>query len=457
LTKKRAAAYNHAGPHETEQMDVDRETVLTGERLESLADLARDLREGHLHPSHYLELLFHRFARLEPRIQAFVEEPDRFERLEREAGGLPSAFPRAKARPLLYGVPVGVKDIIHAEGFPTRAGSFLPPHLLAGPEAECVRILKAAGALVLGKTVTAEFAYLAPGPTRNPHDLRRTPGGSSSGSAAAVACGLCPLALGTQTVGSIIRPASFCGILGFKPSFGRTPLEGVIPVSVSSDHLGFFCRDLEGIRLTAAVLCRDWQHIAPSPVPVIGVPEGPYLRRAGQESLLLFRKTLDRLALAGMELRPLQVMANFEEVAMRHNRLVAAEAAEVHSQWFAQHGERYRPETRSLLERGTGISPREIQTYRESGIRLRESLSEIMDREDISVWVSPSTVGPAPMGLHATGESIMNLPWTHAGLPALNLPSGASSDGMPMGLQVVGRWMEDEALLAAAEHVGRAL
>ncbi|MEC8818767.1 MAG: amidase, partial [Planctomycetota bacterium] len=166
------------------------------------------------------------FEAREGLVHAFVEEPGRFERLRREARDLERRFPEDSVRPPLFGLAVGVKDIINVEGLPTRAGTSLPPELFAGPEAPCVRRLREAGALVVGKTVTTEFAYLAPGPTRNPHDPDHTPGGSSSGSAAGVAAGLCDAALGTQTVGSLMRPAAFCGVHAMKPSKGRVPDAG---------------------------------------------------------------------------------------------------------------------------------------------------------------------------------------------------------------------------------------
>jgi len=154
---------------------------------------------------------------------------------------------------------VGIKDIFHVDGFVTRAGTRVPPERFAGPEAASVALLREAGALIAGKTVTTEFAYFEPGPTRNPHNPAHTPGGSSSGSAAAVAAGLCQLALGTQTIGSVIRPAAFCGVVGFKPSFGRIPTSGLVYFSRTIDHVGLFTQDLDGMELAASVLCRDWQ------------------------------------------------------------------------------------------------------------------------------------------------------------------------------------------------------
>lgn len=443
----------------SEQKAGNMKDVLPKPPLEGLAELVRAIATGDLHPNHYLQLLESRFSSLEPLIQAFVpESQDPFTRLRRELKSLEARFPEPGKRPPLYGVPVGVKDVIHVEGFPTRAGSLLPPEVLAGPQGPLVRRLKELGALILGKTHTCEFAYLAAAPTRNPHDPDRTPGGSSSGSAAAVACGMCPLAIGTQTVGSTLRPAAFCGIIGFKPTFGRIPTEGIIPLSPSLDHVGLFTRDLGGMLLAASLLCRDWRGATPQvDSPCIGIPEGPYIRRAGQRSLDHFQAVIRKLAEAGFRIKLLRIMDNFQEIAHRHHRLLAGEAALVHQSWFREFGSLYRQQTRALMERGMTVSPKELETYRASCIQLRESLGEVMEREGLTVWLAPTTVGPAPLGLHSTGESIMNLPWTHAGLPALSIPAGRSPEGLPMGVQLVGRWMEDEELFAVAQSLLPAL
>lgn len=426
--------------------------------MEGLAELVREMVRGDLHPSHYMELLQKRFASLEPLVRAFVPEThEPFARLAMELKRLEERFSDPRERPPLYGVPVGVKDVIHVEGFPTRAGSALPAELLSGEEGPLVRKLRELGAVFMGKTQTAEFAYLAPAPTRNPHDLERTPGGSSSGSAAAVACGLCPLALGTQTVGSTLRPAAYCGIVGFKPSFGRVSTKGMIPLSPSLDHIGLFTRDPEGMLLAGSLLLESWAEPKPFDRIVIGVPEGPYLHRAGQESLSHFAKALENLQKAGLTIKQVKIMENFQEIAHRHNRLMAAEAAMVHENWFKQSSHLYRQETRALIERGMTVSPVELEQYRESRIRLREGLCRIMEEEGLDFWIAPATVGPAPLGLQSTGESIMNLPWTHAGLPALALPAGTNPAGLPMGLQLVAGWMKDEELLLAGIFVARAL
>lgn len=188
-----------------------------------LFEIAASLRSDQLDLLTYIEEICGRIDALDRQIQALPPEPNRRARLVGEVAALKASFPDPGNRLPLYGVPVGVKDIFRVDGFLTRAGSRLPPELFAGPQTACVSTLRAAGALILGKTVTTEFAYREPGPTRNPHNLDHTPGGSSSGSAVAVAAGFCPLALGTQTIGSVIRPAAYCGIVGFKPSYGCCP------------------------------------------------------------------------------------------------------------------------------------------------------------------------------------------------------------------------------------------
>jgi Asp-tRNA(Asn)/Glu-tRNA(Gln) amidotransferase A subunit family amidase len=212
----------------------------------------------------YIDEMCDRLEKLDPRIEAMLPEPDRRKRVLAEAKTLQTRYPDPARRPPLYGALVAVKDIFHVFGFVTKAGSVIPPELFAGPEAACVKMLRDAGALILGKSVTTEFAYFEPGPTRNPHNLTHTPGGSSSGSAAAVAAGLCVLSLGTQTIGSIIRPAAFCGVIGFKPTLGRVPTEGLVYFSRTLDQVGFFAQDMAGIELASSVLCRQWK---PVPVP----------------------------------------------------------------------------------------------------------------------------------------------------------------------------------------------
>jgi Asp-tRNA(Asn)/Glu-tRNA(Gln) amidotransferase A subunit family amidase len=381
-------------------------------------------------------------------VQALLPEPDRRGRLHAQAASLAARYPDPAGRPGLYGALLAVKDIFHVDGFTTRAGATVPPELFAGPEAVCVTQLRHAGALVLGKAVTTEFAYFEPGSTRNPHHLDHTPGGSSSGSAAAVAAGLAPLALGTQTIGSVIRPAAFCGIVGFKPSLGRIDSRGVVFFSRTLDQVGLFTQDVAGMVLAAAAVCQNWRDLpAPDRLPVLGVPVGPHLEQAEPAALRAFWQQMGRLAAAGVTVREVPALAGIETLNSLHRRLVFAEFAQEHAEIYAQHAALYRPRTAEIVEIGKTVPPEELVTARANSAVLRLELKELMDEAGIDLWACPAARGPAPEGLHATGDPNMNLPWTHAGLPSLTLPAGQAENGLPLGLQLVARFGADEALL----------
>jgi len=403
-----------------------------------------------------LDQLEERFAQREPAVRAFLLEPDRFARLHREADEAFAAHPDPRSRGPLFGVPLGVKDVFRVDGLPTRAGSRLPPEELAGPQAEVVTRLRAEGALIAGKTVTTEFSYYAAGPTRNPHNPQHSPGGSSSGSAAAVAAGLCPAALGTQTIGSIIRPAAFCGVIGFKPSYGRISTEGMIPLAPSLDHVGFLTFDVAGAATLASILLKDYlvDRAAYFRQPVLGIPEGPYLSHASEEGLAHFRETCDRLA-ACYEVLPVPAMPDFSRIVARHHRLMAAEASQVHADWFRRFPDLYAPQTAELIERGREIPPQQTKQDRAGCKTLYAELTDLMNKHGIDLWLSPPAPGPAPRRFAGTGDPVMNLPWTHAGLPTLGVPAGRNADGLPMGLQLTGRWQGDEDLLYFGRKIAR--
>ncbi len=425
-------------------------------RLSSSERLAA-LREGSLPLARYLDELEAHFNRREPAVLAFLPEPDRFGRLRREAAALEKRFPVSANRPPLFGMPLGIKDIFHVDGFVTRAGSRLPPALLQGPEASSVTRLRQAGALVLGKTVTTEFAYFAPGPTRNPHHPDHTPGGSSSGSAAAVGADLCALALGTQTIGSIIRPASYCGVLGFKPTYEFIFRDGVIPLSPSLDHVGLFAADVTTLTRAAHLLVRPWPEEALPATPVLGVPTGPYLDRAEPAGLAHFERACARLAADGLQLRHVPAMDDFNAIERRHQRLMAAEAAQVHATWYRTHRTLYHDRTAALIEDGLDVPAADILEGRESRVRLRHDLRRLMLAHGIDLWLAPAATGSAPRGLDSTGDPVMNLPWTHAGLPVVAVPSGMTTDGLPIGCQMVAGWGQDARLLNWAGRLAQLL
>jgi Asp-tRNA(Asn)/Glu-tRNA(Gln) amidotransferase A subunit family amidase len=417
-----------------------------------LAQTVAQLRNGSRELVAYVDALCDRVDRVDSEVQALLPEPGRRERLRAAAHTLEQRFPDPASRPPLYGALVAVKDIFHVDGFVTRAGSAVPPELFAGDEATCVTLLRQAGALILGKAVTTEFAYFEPGPTRNPHNLEHTPGGSSSGSAAAVAAGLCQLALGTQTIGSVIRPAAFCGIVGFKPSLDRIPSQGVVYFSRSIDHVGLFTQDVAGVQLAASVLCRDWQDLpAPAGMPVLGVPGGAYLERAEPDALATFWQQVAQLEAAGLAVRRVPALDDIEALRSLHLNLIFAEFAQEHASMYAQHAALYRPRTVDIIEKGKRVSQAELAEGRASTVTLRQDLEALMARAGIDLWVCPAAPGPAPAGIHATGDPIMNLPWTHAGMPAVTLPAGRAANGLPLGLQLVAAYGQDERLLAWAE------
>ena len=425
--------------------------------MHKLAHLANALRSGAMPLQHYLDWLESRIRAHEPRVKAFLPEEGRFERLRTEARVLAGRYPDPATRPALFGIPVAIKDIFNVNGFETRAGSRLPASEFAGPEAESVARLRKAGALILGKTVSAEFAYIAPGETRNPHNLQHTPGGSSSGSAAAVAAQMCALALGTQTVGSINRPAAYCGVTGFKPGYGRVSRRGVMPVSESLDHVGFFTSDAQSAELAASVLVTGWRHRSTSRKPVLAVPAGPYLDRVSPAGLENFEEACARLEAAGYKVRKINVMPDFEDIRQRHFTIMAAEAARVHANWYERYAGLYRQESKDLILAGRAVSSKALDDALAGPEQLRSELAAVMSEYGVDLWIAPAATGVAPQGLASTGDSIMNLPWTHCGLPTLGLPAGKDAAGLPFGMQVAGKWQGDEKLMAWAPGLESAL
>jgi Asp-tRNA(Asn)/Glu-tRNA(Gln) amidotransferase A subunit family amidase len=422
---------------------------------DTLNEVVRALWAGERDLVAYTERLCDRIDSEDDETRALLSEPDRRERVTAAAAELPEKYDTDE-HPPLYGVPVGIKDIVHVDGFKTQAGSAFPPEVLAGPQASVVTALQEAGALVLGKTATTEFAGQAPGPTRNPRNLAHTPGGSSSGSAAAVAAGMAPLAVGTQTGGSVIRPAAFCGIVGLKPTIDRIPTDGVLTRSASLDTVGLFTRTVDGMAQAAPAVCADWEPVESADRPVLGVPAGAYLDQASERALAAFEEQVDALTTAGYEIRRVEAFPEFETTATRYWDLTAAEMALAHAEWVEEYEMFYRTPTAERLKRGQAVSTGDLAAGREYQSRLRAGLHERMDAAGIDVWVCPAAPGPAPKGLTDTGSPKMNYPWTYAGLPAVTVPAGEVAD-LPVGLQCIGQFGGDEQLLAQVNSVADAL
>ena len=416
----------------------------------SLSESINALQNGTVEVEDFINSICDRIDRKESLIHSLIPEIGRRQRLLREARDLKEKYPDKNKRPILFGIPIGVKDLFRVDGFPTQAGSKLPINLFEGQESSVVTTLKNAGALILGKTVTTEFAYFEPGPTCNPHNITHTPGGSSSGSAAAVACGFTPLALGTQTIGSITRPASFCGVYGYKPSFQRISTNGVIPFSVSADHIGCFTQDLQSIEIAASILCSHWN---PSTKishkkPVIGIAVGNYLEQANNEVLSLFNEKTQQLEQLGFKIVKVDTFGDIESINNAHKSMIAADFSKVHEKWFENSGGLYRENTKKLILEGRIITKKAYQNALEGREMLRTQLEVIKSINKIDVWLSPSSCSAATEGLGSTGSPLMNLPWTYAGLPTISVPALKTSNHLPVGLQFVGSFNQDEDLIA---------
>ena len=391
-----------------------------------------------------------RLEALDPAIGAFVAETDRGIRL---GSTRPADGP-------LHGVAVGVKDLYRVAGLPTTGGSRLPASLFDGEESTIVRELRRAGAVVLGKTAMDEFAYCEPPPTKNPHDRRRTPGGSSGGSAAAVAAGICRLAVGSQTLQSIVVPAAYCGVVGYKPTFGRLAFDG-LPLSPSIDTVGFLASSVAHIQRAVSAVIPDWHEPAPPSPPIIGVPEpwGPRPRGVGGWDA--HERHLSVLRGQGFELRPTSVPWNDpEELHLWGGRvgdLLHAEMALAHAGWFDRFAHLYRPRTAEAIRAGRAIPPERLRECRAAGPRLTELLEDGGAQAGIDCWICPSASGVASIGYQDTGDSWMTGLWSYAGLPAVSLPVFDGPDGMPLGIQLVAAPGRDELLLGWARYVGSAL
>jgi len=419
----------------------------------SLSATSQELRSGRQDLDAYYSDIESRVEDAEDELQSFVTRPD-FSRVRERVEAVRQRWERTAVKPPLYGVAAGVKDIYSVDGFPTRAGSDLPASTFDAPESPVVTKLRDVGAVVLCKTVTTEFAYSPTGPTRNPHALAHTPGGSSSGSAAAVAAGLVPLALGTQTVGSVIRPAAFCGIVGFKPSMGRLSTDGIVPFSPSADQPGLFTQDVSGMQLAASVLCPNWTagH-GPADSLRVGVPSGPYLEQVTETGQVHFERQISALERSGISVNRVPVFEDVTEVNELHESMTEAEAALEHADWYLEYGDEYHPDSAAMVENGWETDLDVVGQGRVSQRETRRTIEETMETANLDVLLAPAAPGPAPEGLDDSGDPIMNLPWTHAGVPVVTIPASKTDVGLPLGLQCITPYGEDEQLLSIARKL----
>jgi len=368
------------------------------------------------------------------------------------AAQLDQELARGNSRGPLHGMPIGVKDIVAVEGMPTRAGSPLTSPSPATRDAPAIQRLRAAGAIILGKTITTEWACFDPPPTRNPWNLAHTPGGSSSGSAAAVAMEMCVAAVGSQTGGSIIRPGSYCGVYSCKPTYGEIPLEDVIPLSPPLDHLGAFARTVRELHPVIMSMMGE-EAIEPTtdfksrPAPRLGVVEDFFLVEADAAVAGATRTAIERLSAAGAHIRTVALPKSFSDVHSAHRTIMVYQAARYHQKQFTSHPDQYGPCVSEVLREGARVSD---DVYRAALVHKQHFQSELVGTlSDVDALLVPATPAPAP-GIATTGDLKFNSPWTYSGLPVVSLPVELDGTGMPIAIQLIGQSRGDRDLFSVA-------
>lgn len=429
---------------------------------QTIAGVGRALREGRTTCVEILNGCLAQVDEWEPKVHAWVVL-DREGSLK-QAHALEGELKAGKDRGPLHGIPIGIKDIIDVAGLPTACGSKRWAEKIASADAEVVAQLREAGAVIMGKTVTTPYASFDPSITRNPWNLDRTPGGSSSGSSAAVATGMCLGAVGSQTGGSITRPASFCGVAGMKPTLHAISSLGVFPLAESMDHVGLIARTVDDLRLL-------FREVGSSPFVETMRSEGPPLRE-GPPRLGRLRGYFDRradpvvrsaleqavrdLEKQGATVVELDDPVDFDQTFADHGKVVIVEASVIHSGWLEDFPDDYPPRIRAQILEGRSLTAVDcLRAMSLKGKRARLIL-DTLERENLDALITPATVTTAP-DLSSTGDPAFNAPWSYTGLPTVSFPIGLAADGFPIATQLVGGVYRDQELLVVAEWCEQAI
>lgn len=414
----------------------------------SLSEVSRLIHSGDLTPVGYAEALLDRIEKTEPAVEAWVTVDrekvlDQAERLSREAE-------EGNFRSPMHGIPVGVKDIYYTAGMRTTMGSSIYSGFVPTIDADTVTDLKEAGAVILGKTETTEFALHDPAPTMNPWNTGHTPGGSSSGSAAAVAVGMAPMALGSQTGGSVLRPACYCGVVGFKGTYDLLSRGGVFPLSWSLDHIGFMTRTVEDAVITLKTMCPTAKPAADHDrPPKIGVLSGYFKENAQDNVWQGFEQAVGKLWGEGAELVDVALPESFKLVPSVHRVVMSVETAAAHEDDFRQRPEEYREYLRGYISSGLLVPA----TAYLRAQRIRAGIINDMVKllEPYDCLACPTATDTAPKSLKWTGSPAFNSPWSLTGLPSVTVPSGLSRENLPLGLQLIGKPYSELDLFQAAK------
>lgn len=427
----------------------------------SVSEAAHKIGQRELSPVDLVESLLSRIDVLEPALKAWVYL-DR-EAVLSDARGKATELQSGGNKGILHGVPIGLKDIYYTAGIPTTACSKVYANFVPDYDATTVKLLKQAGAIILGKTVTTEFACMDPSPTINPWNPAHTPGGSSSGSAVSVASGMCPAAMGSQTVGSVLRPASYNGVVGFKPSFGLVSRYGVIPVSWTLDTIGWMTRSVEDAALLLQVMAgydpndmvsrqepvsdylSDLHNAQP---PRIGLLQDFFYENADSETINNVNNIVHRLRDAGATAEVLPMPTSIKTSIEDQQIIMAVEGASFHQAMFNEQASNYQPRLREMIQRGLDT---DAVTYSRAMERRRQFVTDMrLLAEQADILLTPSTPQPAQADVTNTGSRLFQGPWTSCGLPTITIPSGLAESGLPLGIQLAGPYLGEASLLAAA-------
>ena len=393
-----------------------------------------------------------RIDELNPKIEAWVTVD--VERVLADANKSDEKRSQGCLMGRLEGVPIGFKDIFFTKGIPTTACSEIYKDLVPEYDAKSVQLIKEADGIMLGKTVTTEFAWTDPSPTKNPWNFDHTPGGSSSGSAAAVATKMCPVAFGSQTVGSVLRPAAYCGVVGFKPTFQSVDRYGLIPFSPSSDTVGWMSRSVEDIVLlwNAVRISNTKELEGASREPAwplrIGWIGGFFAQESDDETQSNFHEILNSFVAEGAVVEEVELPQSFENFHRDLKTVTEVEGARFHREMFEKDPNLYSPLLAATIENGLNTKDGEYQNALERQVGFKSDMDNLAKTLDL--LVTPSTPSPAPSDLSNTGNGMFQAPWSASGLPTVTLPSGLSTKGLPFGMQLIGRSFGDDDLLERA-------
>jgi len=408
-----------------------------GKPQHTATEMVQLMRQGQLTATDTLKTCFQVVRTKEPLVKALSAID------EAQALACAAAIDAGDHCGALIGVPVAVKDVIHVAGFPIGYGAHKIFQATSSEDAACIALLRQAGGIIAAKATTAEFAYSSPATTVNPHNLQHSPGGSSSGSAAAVAAGMFPIAIGTQTGGSMIRPAAFCGVYGFKPTFNIVARDGVKAFAESFDTVGWFAHSLADIQLLLQVLAPTHAELPETirPPVRVGICKTPYWSQADFETQsLVMKKAQAYNAIA------IDMSEQLDRASQDHHLLMAAEMSRSLLAQYKQHGSHLSAGLVALIKRGLTITGMEERAAHNRLARFREDFDTLF--ENIDVLIAPAAAGPAPSASHhKTGSSIFNRLWSATHAPCLSAPMGYSTNGLPLGLQFIGRRYEDAALI----------